>query len=191
MVARRFSGLSALVLFLLLVGCEEDERQKHPALTPQLTATISSLRRAAETVTGYGGIAKKIRRNADGQALYTKAVACHNACVSYIGTGLDAGFAEADLRSCLQEADAARTKLMDWCRNHARGRRPVRPEQGATALGADDVVELAANFLLGLLRDLLEHDRLLRKLEREERAAQIERIKQELKACECRQWDKL
>lgn len=189
--ARRCSGVSIVTVFVVIAGCGEDGRQKHPHLTPQLTATISNLRQAADTLTGYGDFAKKIRRNAEGQALFTKAIACHNACLSYIGTGLDAGFAEADIRSRLQQADATRTNLMDWCKDHARRRDPIEPQHGPAVCESYAVPELAADFLVRSLHELLEYDCQLRKLEQQERAAQIERIKQELKACECRQWSQL
>ena len=189
MAARCAPGV--LVIAVCLGGCEEPGRQQHPDSSPQLAATISNLRKAEETLTGYGHFAKRIRRNTDAETLYTEAVARHNACISYLKAGLDTGWAAEDLRGRLHGADVARTKLMDWCKNHARRRTPIRSEGGPTASGAESIVELASDLLVGVLHELLDYDLQLRKLEQEERAAQIVRIKQELTACECRQWSSL
>ena len=191
MVARRFSGLSAVALVLSLASCEDSWEQSPPALPPQMASMVGNLRKAAETLTGYGDFAKRIRRNAEGQALYTEAIACHNGCISYIRTGLDAGFDEGDLTRRLRDADAARTKLMDWYKNHARRRDPIRPGHGPAVCEAYSVPELVADFLFRLLHELLDYDLQLRKMAQEERAAQIARIKQELSKCECSQWSKL
>ena len=60
---------------------------------------------------------RKIRRNAEGERLYVEAASSHNSCITYIGTGLDCDMDKTSLRSRLDVADAARTKLTSGASN--------------------------------------------------------------------------
>jgi hypothetical protein len=192
MAARLVFGIVVVTLFLS--GCEEPSRGGHSSLTPQMTAIISGLREVKESLEGYGHFAKKeIHRNAEGQQLFVNAAAHHNACITYIGTGGESGMDNASLRSRLNAADAARTKLTEWCKRYGPPDRRVRPwRRGAAEASpgatADIVADLGINFLVGIAGELLKYDVQLKSLEQDERTGQIMRIKQELKNCECGQW---
>jgi hypothetical protein len=140
-------------------------------------------------------------RNTDGQTSYIDAQKRHNACIQYIGTGLDSdsGLDGVALRGCLSDADQYRVKLTTWCHEHklkgrvfgkrAPGEAHIPGEVTARAPAAG--AEIAADFLIGALHELLDYDVKLKELDQKVRAAQIERIKKELKACECKQWSQL
>jgi hypothetical protein len=183
-----------LFLFVLLLsGCENGEKTRIPNLSPILVSTISKLREAMETLEGYGHQAKyEIRRNSEAQTLYIKAVAKHNSCISCIGTGLANQIDESELRTRLIDADASRTELIDWCNRREPRRRPKKLlRTGATYTSCGEVGELATDFLVGIIAELLNYDIQLKELDQKMRKMQIDQINQELNNCTCRQWNEL
>ena len=201
MCVRRLSIVCAVALFL--AGCEEGMNHPSPRqpniLTPQLSATVGRLRDARDTIEAYGYYAKTVcRKKSDGQLVYANAASCHNACISAIKTGLDSGMDKTALRDFLQNADAARIDLVEWCNSHRPRERPIieiiewlrERGRGKTRAGNEFVIG-AVDFLVKLLEELLNYDVKIRALEQQARAAQIRRIKADLTECECGQWSKL
>jgi hypothetical protein len=199
MIAQRLSMLWILVA--LVAGCDEAGKSAaqtqrtavRPIATPDLASTIGELRKARDTLEGYGNLVKnEIRRNDEGQLLYTKAMSCHNGCLTYIAVGLDTGLHAERLRQNCQEADIARTNLIAWYNQHRRPKRTiVPPRRDKNGSPCAFIPDLAASFLVGLVGEFLDYDTKLRALEQQARATQIDRIKQELKDCQCRQWNQL
>ena len=190
-----------------LFGCEREKGE--PSQRQQrmpLPTIIGDLREAREELEQYGCMAKtQIRhgllgRNIDGQKFYIDAAKLHNGCIAFIGSWLDAvpSMDELSLKDRLSGADESRVRLLQWCNEHnPRGREQRPRSSGApgkayeTSAPSAAGVEIVTDLLVRVLHEFLDYDLKLKELNQRARAAQIGRIKEELKACECRQWDRL
>jgi len=226
-----FTRYVLLLCVMVVVGCDDGRINTHSqqsrstmprnAVPNQaveliqighLANEIMQLRGAKETIEACGREAKWFSRDPRaGQRVFTEAVAAHNGCVTWLISSLGKGIDRQSMTRLIQQEDAARQKLLEWCHaNEPRQPTPPTPPQPRRRGLLDRIREgrggekvLTAYYptmaaigevvgsLLGIADAVVTYNIELQKLEAQKRQEEITRITGELKKCECCGWGDL